>query len=193
MSKAMCNIWLTSTVCCKFATKCTLLDWGLEPMSLQFTRTRQGFLLALVAVFLSVFTCGSCAALSATFISTTKPPPAPEMATEAIFVPPPPPSQTVPPEVSPTIRLLPTPTLILATQTPKPNATPTTIVLSPVPTKSTPRSPSPSLPPTLTPKPTISSPGTTLVGAICMDGTTSDATGSGACSHHGGVKQWIYR
>ncbi len=30
------------------------------------------------------------------------------------------------------------------------------------------------------------------VGAICNDGTTSKATGRGACSHHGGVKEWIY-
>jgi hypothetical protein len=30
------------------------------------------------------------------------------------------------------------------------------------------------------------------VGAICNDGTQSDATGSGACSHHGGVKCWMY-
>lgn len=29
------------------------------------------------------------------------------------------------------------------------------------------------------------------IGAICNDGTTSTATGSGACSHHGGVKNWI--
>jgi hypothetical protein len=28
-------------------------------------------------------------------------------------------------------------------------------------------------------------------GAICNDGTTSTATGSGACSGHGGVKEWI--
>lgn len=28
-------------------------------------------------------------------------------------------------------------------------------------------------------------------GAICNDGTTSTATGSGACSSHGGVKEWI--
>ncbi len=28
-------------------------------------------------------------------------------------------------------------------------------------------------------------------GAKCKDGTTSTATGSGACSHHGGVKEWI--
>ena len=30
------------------------------------------------------------------------------------------------------------------------------------------------------------------VGAICRDGTQSSATGRGACSHHGGVAQWIY-
>lgn len=30
------------------------------------------------------------------------------------------------------------------------------------------------------------------VGAICSDGSQSSATGSGACSHHGGVYQWLY-
>ncbi len=30
------------------------------------------------------------------------------------------------------------------------------------------------------------------VGAICTDGWRSDATGSGACSHHGGVRCWLY-
>jgi hypothetical protein len=30
------------------------------------------------------------------------------------------------------------------------------------------------------------------VGARCCDGTNSKATGRGACSHHGGVKYWIY-
>lgn len=29
------------------------------------------------------------------------------------------------------------------------------------------------------------------VGAICNDGTHSTATGSGACSYPGGVKEWI--
>ncbi len=29
-------------------------------------------------------------------------------------------------------------------------------------------------------------------GALCNDGTTSTATGSGACSHHGGVSCWEY-
>ena len=30
------------------------------------------------------------------------------------------------------------------------------------------------------------------IGAICLDGWQSKATGSGACSHHGGVKCWRY-
>ena len=30
------------------------------------------------------------------------------------------------------------------------------------------------------------------VGAVCNDGTTSSATGSGACSWHGGVSYWLY-
>lgn len=30
------------------------------------------------------------------------------------------------------------------------------------------------------------------IGALCNDGTTSTATGSGACSHHGGVSCWQY-
>lgn len=30
-------------------------------------------------------------------------------------------------------------------------------------------------------------------GAICNDGSTSRATGSGACSHHDGVKYWTYK
>ena len=29
------------------------------------------------------------------------------------------------------------------------------------------------------------------IGAVCNDGTTSSATGSGACSGHGGVDHWI--
>lgn len=29
-------------------------------------------------------------------------------------------------------------------------------------------------------------------GAVCRDGTTSSATGRGACSHHGGVDHWLY-
>lgn len=30
------------------------------------------------------------------------------------------------------------------------------------------------------------------VGAICRDGRRSYATGRGACSHHGGVSEWLY-
>lgn len=30
------------------------------------------------------------------------------------------------------------------------------------------------------------------IGAVCMDGWHSSATGSGACSHHGGVHHWIH-
>jgi hypothetical protein len=28
-------------------------------------------------------------------------------------------------------------------------------------------------------------------GAVCKDGTTTTATGSGACSSHGGVDHWL--
>jgi hypothetical protein len=31
------------------------------------------------------------------------------------------------------------------------------------------------------------------VGAICMDGWRSGATGRGTCSHHGGVREWVYK
>lgn len=34
--------------------------------------------------------------------------------------------------------------------------------------------------------------GKVRVGAICNDGTRSYSTGSGTCSHHGGVNYWIY-
>jgi hypothetical protein len=30
------------------------------------------------------------------------------------------------------------------------------------------------------------------VGAVCNDGSSSGATGRGACSHHGGVQCWKY-
>lgn len=30
------------------------------------------------------------------------------------------------------------------------------------------------------------------IGAVCGDGSHSSATGSGACSHHGGVAYWLY-
>lgn len=31
------------------------------------------------------------------------------------------------------------------------------------------------------------------VGAICYDGWRSYSTGRGTCSHHGGVKEWLYK
>jgi hypothetical protein len=48
---------------------------------------------------------------------------------------------------------------------------------------SQPAAPRPAAPP---------STGTRRTGAICADGTTSSATGRGACSHHGGVSRWLY-
>ncbi|HSW77971.1 MAG TPA: G5 domain-containing protein [Candidatus Chromulinivoraceae bacterium] len=33
---------------------------------------------------------------------------------------------------------------------------------------------------------------TSRIGATCNDGSHSNATGSGACSHHGGVAHWLY-
>ncbi len=36
-------------------------------------------------------------------------------------------------------------------------------------------------------------PASERTGAVCNDGTTSSATGSGACSSHGGVRNWICR
>jgi len=48
----------------------------------------------------------------------------------------------------------------------------------------------PPLPPAIpTVAPTIGD----RTGAVCRDGTTSTATGSGACSRHGGVDHWIIR
>ena len=37
-----------------------------------------------------------------------------------------------------------------------------------------------------------STPTSSRIGAICRDGWRSNATGRGACSHHGGVAQWLY-
>lgn len=34
--------------------------------------------------------------------------------------------------------------------------------------------------------------GGTRIGAVCRDGWQSSSTGSGTCSHHGGVEYWIY-
>lgn len=52
--------------------------------------------------------------------------------------------------------------------------------------------------PTATPKPrpaiAPASPSSgERIGAMCRDGTRSNATGRGACSHHGGVAYWLHR
>lgn len=39
---------------------------------------------------------------------------------------------------------------------------------------------------------TTAAPGQYRIGAICNDGWRSSATGSGACSSHGGVSYWLY-
>lgn len=46
-------------------------------------------------------------------------------------------------------------------------------------------------PPTPQPAPTENPLKGQRYGAICADGSTSGATGRGACSHHGGVAQWL--
>ncbi|MFN8487492.1 MAG: lamin tail domain-containing protein [Caldilineaceae bacterium] len=48
-------------------------------------------------------------------------------------------------------------------------------------------------PPTATaqPAPTANPNSGQRYGAICQDGTQSNATGRGACSHHGGVNHWL--
>ena len=51
-------------------------------------------------------------------------------------------------------------------------------------------SPPPAPPPA--PNPPSEPPSGRRIGAICRDGTRSSATGRGACSHHGGVREWIY-
>lgn len=65
--------------------------------------------------------------------------------------------------------------------TPAPTNTPTSAPLS-APTNTPTGVPLPTAPPTQH-----------RIGAICRDGTRSTATGSGACSHHGGVAYWLYR
>lgn len=45
--------------------------------------------------------------------------------------------------------------------------------------------------PQTTTAPTTQSSGA-RTGAICNDGSSSTATGKGACSHHGGVSYWLY-
>jgi len=61
---------------------------------------------------------------------------------------------------------------------------------TPLPTETPRPKPTPKPEPAFAPAP---APSGARVGAICKDGTRSSATGRGACSHHGGVAQWLYR
>ena len=69
---------------------------------------------------------------------------------------------------------------------------------APAPETSAPPPPTATPTPTATPAPVArpaapSIPSGVRIGAICRDGTRSNATGRGACSHHGGVARWLYR
>ena len=91
--------------------------------------------------------------------------------------------------ITPTRTISPTRTITQPTKTVQPTnrraptatqATQPTKALAPVPTSAPVANPT-------TPSSGI------RTGAVCKDGTTSTATGSGACSHHGGVAYWTYR
>ncbi|MCR4753117.1 MAG: DUF3761 domain-containing protein [Candidatus Saccharibacteria bacterium] len=52
--------------------------------------------------------------------------------------------------------------------------------------------PSPSTPNTTSPDNGAGQQSGVRTGAVCNDGTSSTATGRGACSRHGGVRYWTY-
>lgn len=89
----------------------------------------------------------------------------------------------------PTLTSLPTeiPTKIL---TILPTLTPTIVEVTGIPTTIV-----VIIPPTIKPLPTKipAKIATIRIGAVCKDGSRSKSTGKGACSHHGGVAQWLYR
>jgi hypothetical protein len=102
---------------------------------------------------------------------------------EPPFVSPPPAAS---PTLAPTMTAVPTP---IATATVALEPTATAVVIPPTATQiAVP-------PPSSGEKPWCPVPPSTgfgrRTGAICNDGTTSTATGSGACSRHGGVRCWI--
>lgn len=83
---------------------------------------------------------------------------------------------------------------IVPTAQPTPTPSP-----SPIPKPTPTDTPVPTQPPELSteapaqPAPPAQAPSTgERTGAACNDGTTSLATGSGACSHHHGVDHWLY-
>ena len=69
----------------------------------------------------------------------------------------------------------------------------TTVITQPV-THIIVRTPKPAPAPQPTPQPITQPEHHTSyrTGAICRDGRQSSATGRGACSHHGGVSEWLY-
>ena len=103
------------------------------------------------------------------------------------------PSATISPTPSASPTLTPTPTCSpTPTFTPSATPTPTSTPVPPtpwIPTATLKPTREPTREPTSPPQPT---PEPDKCGAICVDGTTSSATGGGACSYHGGVKEWLY-
>jgi hypothetical protein len=96
----------------------------------------------------------------------------------------------------PTNTAIPSPAVALPTATAQPTDSPTA-----APTSTPTDEPTATPKPTAAPKPTAKPKPTAIpltivgvrIGAICRDGTRSNATGRGACSHHGGVDHWLYR
>jgi hypothetical protein len=67
-----------------------------------------------------------------------------------------------------------------------------TTLFTPIPATPVPPTLKPRPPARPTVQPAPSSSGGGRIGAICRDGSHSNATGRGACSHHGGVDHWLY-
>jgi hypothetical protein len=106
------------------------------------------------------------------------------------------PSMTFTPSITKTPTITQTPTIMLTfttTATPSSTFTPTntpTNSITPTRTKTITftRTITNTRFPTATPAPER----LVRCGAICRDGWRSSSTGSGTCSHHGGVSQWLY-
>lgn len=107
------------------------------------------------------------------------------------------PTATTEPSATPTVAATATltpPPLATATRTPRPAVYPTWTTAPPAIPTDTPPPPAAAIvadTPTPEPQPTELPAASSRVGARCVDGTTSTATGSGACSHHGGVSCWL--
>jgi hypothetical protein len=93
------------------------------------------------------------------------------------------PAPTAPPTVQPAPSPQPMPAPIPSPE-PAPSPAPT-----PAPSPNPVPAPSPSAAPTPSPS---STPGRQRIGAVCDDGTLSDAIDSGACANHGGLRCPLY-